>query len=165
MAIRGWVYVITNKAMPGLVKIGYSTKDPILRAEELKNTGSPHACEVAYDALVVEPRSLEQTVHVALSGKREGKEWFSCTIEEAIAEIRSLAAGKIIVENVQVTLTEAKTPQPATCEYRGCQEAGDRSYEGRTYCLWHWRQMRNPGREYSIQRLQSEIEAESKKTT
>jgi hypothetical protein len=35
MAIRGWVYVIFNEAMPDLVKVGYSTKDPNLRAEEL----------------------------------------------------------------------------------------------------------------------------------
>ena len=28
MVIRGWVYVIVNRAMPNLVKIGYSTKDP-----------------------------------------------------------------------------------------------------------------------------------------
>ncbi|WP_295427803.1 GIY-YIG nuclease family protein [uncultured Thiodictyon sp.] len=33
--MKGFVYVMSNKAMPGLVKIGYSTKHPELRAEEL----------------------------------------------------------------------------------------------------------------------------------
>jgi len=40
MAIRGWVYVMTNKSMPGLVKIGYSTKDPSARADELGTRGT-----------------------------------------------------------------------------------------------------------------------------
>ena len=26
--LKGWIYVISNKALPGLVKVGYSTKDP-----------------------------------------------------------------------------------------------------------------------------------------
>ncbi|KFC76184.1 GIY-YIG nuclease family protein [Massilia sp. LC238] len=40
--MKGWVYVITNKAIPDLVKVGYSRKDPELRAAELNNTGAPH---------------------------------------------------------------------------------------------------------------------------
>lgn len=31
----GWVYVLTNPAMPGLVKIGLTTKTPKARAVEL----------------------------------------------------------------------------------------------------------------------------------
>jgi len=38
--MKGWVYVISNKAMSGLVKVGYSTKDPELRAAELSHTAS-----------------------------------------------------------------------------------------------------------------------------
>ena len=40
--MKGWVYVISNQAMPDLVKVGFSTKDPTLRASELNHTGSPH---------------------------------------------------------------------------------------------------------------------------
>jgi len=65
MAIRGWVYVITNKSMPGLVKIGYSMKDPELRTTEL-GTGSPHPYTVEYDVLVEKPQSIEQQLHTIL---------------------------------------------------------------------------------------------------
>ena len=92
-AIRGWVYIITNKAMPGLVKVGFSTKDPVLRASELNHTGAPHPFEVAYDILVEEPRDVEQKVHDALREKREGKEWFRCSVEEAISAIGSVGPG------------------------------------------------------------------------
>jgi hypothetical protein len=89
-AIRGWVYIITNKAMPGLVKVGFSTKDPVLRASELNHTGAPHPFEVAFDILVEEPRDVEQKVHDTLREKREGKEWFRCSVEEAIYAIDSV---------------------------------------------------------------------------
>jgi hypothetical protein len=47
--MKGWVYVITNLAMPGLVKVGYSRKDPELRAAELNSTGTPHPFVVEYE--------------------------------------------------------------------------------------------------------------------
>ena len=72
--LRGWVYIITNRAMPDLIKIGFSTKDPVLRAQELNHTGTPHPYCVAYDALVFEPHASEQEMHEIFSAKKEGKE-------------------------------------------------------------------------------------------
>jgi hypothetical protein len=51
--MKGWVYIITNKAMPNILKIGYSTKDPEIRANDLHTTGVPYRYVVEYDALVV----------------------------------------------------------------------------------------------------------------
>lgn len=97
--MKGWVYVITNKAMPGLIKVGYSLKDPELRAAELNHTGSPHPYIVEYEVLVEEPRDVEQTVHGRLSDLREGKEWFRCSAEEATAVIKTIVGSKAQVEN------------------------------------------------------------------
>jgi hypothetical protein len=97
--MKGWVYVISNKAMPGLVKVGYSMKDPELRAAELNHTGSPHPYVVDYEALVEEPREVEQKSHQLLAPKREGKEWFRCSAEEAIVAVRTIATGNIQIEN------------------------------------------------------------------
>jgi hypothetical protein len=97
--MKGWVYVITNRAMPGLAKIGYSTKDPELRARELNHTGSPHPYFVEYEMLVDEPYQIEQRTHKLLSTKREGKEWFRCSSEEAISAIKQIAGNAIINEN------------------------------------------------------------------
>jgi hypothetical protein len=66
MRIRGWVYVIVNEAIPGLVKVGFSTKDPSLRAEELSGSGVPVKYTTAYDALVYDPYEVEQLVHANL---------------------------------------------------------------------------------------------------
>ena len=88
--IRGWVYLITNDSLPGLVKVGYSTKDPELRARELGNTGVPGSYKVAHDFLVHSPRRVEQAVHLLLDDRREGKEWFRCSTDQACEAIETV---------------------------------------------------------------------------
>lgn len=96
--MKGWVYVITNPAMPGIVKVGFSLKDPEIRARELNHTGCPHEYEVSYAVLVDEPRNLEKSVHSYLCEKIAGKEWFSCNRQEAIAAIKINYCGEIYTE-------------------------------------------------------------------
>jgi hypothetical protein len=109
MAIRGWVYVITNKSMPDLVKIGFSTKDPMLRADELGNTGSPANYCVVYDVLVEDPQKIEQCVHKILAHKNEGKEWFRCEISEAVNEIRTVIGERAFVEKYSDDIANIET--------------------------------------------------------
>lgn len=96
---KGWVYVIANEAMPNLFKIGYSLKDPAIRAKELRSSGSPTPFEVQYEALLYDPYPTEQAVHRALESKNAGKEWFRCTLEEAVGSIHAHAAEGIIHES------------------------------------------------------------------
>lgn len=100
MDVRGWVYVISNEAMPGLLKVGFSTKDPHLRAQELGNSGAPHPYTVSFDVLVRAPRDTEQRIHKELRAKREGKEWFRCTLREAVDAVRKVSAGSVIAEHM-----------------------------------------------------------------
>ncbi len=104
--MKGWVYVITTKTMPNLVKVGFSTKDPELRAIELNNTGNPHPYKVEYDVLVNNPKNVEQATHDLLKSKNyhENKEWFSCTVREAIAAIKAVAEQ----QNIQIRDEEFK---------------------------------------------------------
>ena len=92
--MRGWVYVLTNKSFQGLVKIGFSTKDPELRAEELTGTGHPHPFFVAYEALIENPRDVEQAVHAELKSDREAKEFFQVTVELAVRTIHKVLANQ-----------------------------------------------------------------------
>jgi len=103
MKIRGWVYVLSNSAMPGLVKVGFSTKDPVLRVGELDGTGLPHPFIIEYDALVFEPRDVEQAVHQRLSQHHEAKEFFRIAVGVAVSAIRSEVSArgeKCIVEQI-----------------------------------------------------------------
>src|SRR3989442_2652234 len=97
--MKGWVYIISNRAMPGLVKVGQSLKDPDLRAEELNHTGSPHPYVVEYEVLVEEPSKIEKQTHKLLGDKGEGKEWFRCSAEQAVAAIKQVVGDEYITES------------------------------------------------------------------
>lgn len=107
--------------MPGLIRVGYSSKDPELRAKELNNTGSPYSYIVEYDMLIDEPFQIEQRVHKLLAAKRKGKEWFECSAEEAVGAIQSVAGTSFISQTFKKANREkAKAPlqnRRTTCPY------------------------------------------------
>jgi len=90
---KEFVYVLSNPSMPGLVKVGFSTKVPHERAEELATTGVPLPFEVEYYCLVDEPAALEASVHQAMREMRQAcdREFFRASAAEAIACIERLA--------------------------------------------------------------------------
>jgi len=92
----GWVYGISNKAMPGLVKVGFTMKAPELRVQELDNIGMHHAYNMNYKVLVDNPQRYEQHSHVALKGFRENKKWFRCKLEDTVAGIRQVVGDKAL---------------------------------------------------------------------
>jgi hypothetical protein len=99
MKIRGWVYIIVNQAIKDLIKIGYSSKDPSLRASDFAQTGVPHKYRVVYDALVDDPYKVEQLVHSNLKRFNEDKEWFNCSVQQGIESIRKNSV-KIYLETI-----------------------------------------------------------------
>lgn len=145
MSIRGWVYIIENEAMPNILKIGYSTKDPTLRAKELAGTGSPHEFRVVFDVLVEDPRIVEQAAHKMLASKREGKEWFRCSQSEAIATIRACTK-TILIERNSVSEDFQQNyihyNDITRCCYHDCANTATSSYKGSTYCDEHYKLMR-----------------------
>lgn len=145
MSVRGWVYVIDNAAMPGLVKVGYSTKDPVLRAKELAGTGSPHPYRLVFDLLVENPRDVEQATHARLRGQREGKEWFRCSHADAIEAIRS-CAGKALLERSSIDVEDRFSTETSRaeekCGYYDCGKPATSGYKGAWYCEEHGKVMR-----------------------
>ena len=90
----GWVYVLTNEAMPGLVKVGQTYKTPEIRAQELSSeTGVAAQYVVVYKAFVPNYDQVEKVVHDKLksAGKHYNKEFFKCEPFEAIRHIRDNA--------------------------------------------------------------------------
>ena len=83
--MKGYVYILTNEHMPGLVKIGKTTRDPESRALELYQTGVPSPFKVADYVCSPDCSELEQWVHKALASHRvsEGREFFSVVSAEA----------------------------------------------------------------------------------
>ena len=166
--VRGWIYIITNASMPDLIKIGYSTKDPILRAKELNNTGVPHEYRVAYDALVFNPRECEATMHNKYSDRREAKEWFKSSVPEAISIIRKTLSDTILLEKLHVDIeiaSEVETPKRdiELCTFIGCSDEAEKEFKGKRYCIWHFRELVNPSKIESIRLLREEFKSSQRK--
>jgi hypothetical protein len=89
---KGFVYILSNASMPGLLKIGLSTKVPTERAAELNTTGVPSPFVVEYYCLVTEAAALEATVHRKLASVRHtnDREFFRLSLEAAIAVVEQL---------------------------------------------------------------------------
>lgn len=87
---RGFVYVLVNRAMPGLVKIGFSAKPPSERASELSTTGVPHPFEVCYYCEAEDSSASEAAIHRTLDRHRvsNDREFFRVSVGSAIAAIR-----------------------------------------------------------------------------
>ncbi|MBA85238.1 MAG: hypothetical protein CML60_10465 [Rhodobacteraceae bacterium] len=85
----GWLYVLTNPAMPGLCKIGMTTRTPEERATELHDTGSPAPYAVAAAWPVDDVRAAERDAHAALARYRVSyqREWFRVSVPAAIAAL------------------------------------------------------------------------------
>ena len=105
----GWVYIVTNKALPGLVKVGYTTRIDInQRLREFNRAGVPYPYEKAYAFWVEEPRLIEQRVHQALPAHREYKGWFRCSVERARETLKKIAGPEAETETDRL-IAEART--------------------------------------------------------
>jgi hypothetical protein len=88
----GYVYVLINPVMEGLVKIGRTDREPHERAKELSAaTGVPTPFLVAYDSFFEDCIGAEQFIHATLELKgyrlTSNKEFFNCPPNEAIKTV------------------------------------------------------------------------------
>lgn len=71
MSNWGFVYCLSNDEMPGLFKVGYTTKNPMARAEELSSaSGVPEPFEVLFYLETKRPAQMELKIHEALAEYR-----------------------------------------------------------------------------------------------
>lgn len=91
----GYVYLLTNSAMPGMVKIGMTQRDQLeIRIRELYTTGVPlpfeclKACKVPADKCSM----IESSLHIAFNPYRvnPNREFFRIMPEQVIAILNAL---------------------------------------------------------------------------
>lgn len=87
------VYLLTNPAMPGLVKIGRtSQEDAQTRLDQLYTTGVPVPFELVFACQVEDAARVEQALHTAFGPQRvnQRREFFRIEPEQALAILRLL---------------------------------------------------------------------------
>ncbi len=90
---QGIVYLLTNPAMPGFVKIGSTTNESVtVRMSQLYTTGVPFPFECAYAARVSNVTTVEKALHTAFGPNRVNakREFFDIEAAQAIAIIKLL---------------------------------------------------------------------------
>jgi len=77
----GFIYCLSNPAMPGLCKIGRTDRAPSMRCWELSSsTSAPLGFEIEFYVEVVSPDRIERAIHAGLDEHRinPSREFFKC---------------------------------------------------------------------------------------
>jgi hypothetical protein len=86
---EGFVYVMTNNAWPGFVKIGRAV-DPEDRLASFQVADPLRGYELRYYRFFPDRYAAEAAAHMALGEARLSGEWFAVSVEEAINVVKRL---------------------------------------------------------------------------
>lgn len=124
---EGIVYILTNEAMPGYIKIGLTQQNDVaIRVKSLDNTSLPLPFECYFAARVPDCRRLERTLHFVFGEKRaRGNREFFTAQPDLVKAIIELVA----LENLPLTDAE----QAITSQQRSAIEETRARAERRTF--------------------------------
>jgi hypothetical protein len=136
--MTGYVYILSNRSMPGLVKIGKTTTSPSQRMAELHSTGVPTPFELEFAAEVADCHSCERDAHSALTEHRVSskREFFRVSVPEAIKKILPMLGDYTLVnvkeshgiEEIEADLQrQFRTREAVLQKQIKVQEAADRA--------------------------------------
>lgn len=107
--VKGYVYVLSNPKMPGLVKIGCTTRRVEERVQELNAASgvpTPFTVEAYFESSA--PEDHEAEVHRRLGAQRlTGREFFELEIMAAVHAVEAVVGGRPIDSSVH---TEVQLP-------------------------------------------------------
>ena len=130
---EGFVYILKNEAMPGYIKLGFTTQDDVeSRMRQLYTTGLPLPFECVYSARVPDCRRVEKTLHFVFDDDRtsQSREFFridpdraKAIIELVALEVKTLSdQQQLITPEQRDAIEEVKTRAEAmTFERLGLQ--------------------------------------------
>ncbi|MCF7970830.1 MAG: GIY-YIG nuclease family protein, partial [Methylococcaceae bacterium] len=94
---KGFVYILSNISMPGIIKVGRTGKVPELRIKDkdLCSTGVPTPFVAEYYAFFDNMYEAEKKAHINLRVYSHGKEFFKVDIPTAIKQIERIKIDSI----------------------------------------------------------------------
>lgn len=116
----GFVYILTNPAMPGLVKIGMTDNNDVnVRVGQLYTSGVPLPFTIEFAGRVANPTEVENAFHIAFAPHRinSKREFFRIEPEQAIAILKLLHLEDATAEvKSQPSLVDAQSLAAAEVE-------------------------------------------------
>ena len=107
----GIVYILTNAAMPGYIKIGMTQQDDVAsRVKGLDNTSLPLPFECYFSARVPDCRRLERTLHFVFGDNRArgNREFFTAAPDLVKAIIELVAIEDITPTDAEQSISPAQ---------------------------------------------------------
>jgi len=138
--VHGFVYVLSNKSMPGIVKIGCTERDIENRVKELSNaTGVPTVFKIEAYFPTEDPIRDEKKVHQQFNNYRiEKKEFFEMDVQQAVEEMSHILKFVPIIVNQCITIKH----KIRWLECKSCKSVWSMEYdvipdEKCPQCGWH----------------------------
>lgn len=101
MDLEGIIYVLTNPAMPGMLKIGMTTREEIeIRMNELYTTGVPLPFECSFAGKTNNLKKVEKALHIAFGPQRVNpkREFFEIEDIQVIELLKLLCSEDVTPE-------------------------------------------------------------------
>jgi T5orf172 domain len=117
MMRRGYIYCLSNPAMPGLLKIGYTEKTVEERVKSLYSTGVPMQFVIELKKYVYEPRKKEQYLHMLFTQYRcdKKREFFAIPLSLVKSEFHKIEgiSDTTIISINSAPITYVSPPVPS----------------------------------------------------
>jgi hypothetical protein len=145
----GYIYILSNQAMQGLLKIGFTNRDVKERIAQLSSaTGVPKPFDIEYYCLTSDVEEIERKAHEGLFSHRAGKkkEFFEVPLVEAINLIDSLVKPVEPDRYCRVTLQQGTQERNSfmqrwlrcrTCNHEWAIPSGASADPPCPKCGWH----------------------------
>jgi len=120
-AKHGIVYVLTNPAMPDLVKIGQTTNEITNRLNELNTTGVPFPFDCLFAGEVDDCKLVENSLHKAFHPYRVNpkREFFRISPDQAIVILRLLSKKDVTpVVSAEINKSVSTDEKEASEQYK-----------------------------------------------
>ncbi len=118
----GYIYVLSNPRMPGLLKIGFTCGSVERRRRELSGaTGVPDEFVIDYFRLTEDAEDVERLVHGELDAYRasDRREFFAAELAAVIATVERLT------KLPPIQFTRPTAPSTGSPESRSCRRCGN----------------------------------------
>ncbi len=104
------IYILTNEAMPGYIKIGFTNGSLDERLKQLDRTGTPLPFEAYYACEVENARDDERWLHSIFSDRRvrDNREFFKMDPERVVIALKRIQTREITAPTILATDAEQK---------------------------------------------------------
>lgn len=127
----GYVYVLSNESMPGVVKVGRSIHGGAARSISLYGTGVATPFKLEFEIFTPDHEWLESQVHMNLRFSRvnPNREFFKCPPSDAIEEILAIYMERLLANPTPSVPVVIRQPEPEPKSPEEAEAAWERGKE------------------------------------